>query len=122
MLTLQVPYKTLFSLQVASKHFHRLASARIYRSLVFCLSHPGASQYYCEPHYRLADALQTFATSDYDYAQHVKRFRLQLSESDIEDVQKRIAARYHASEEPTMFLNMAILLMIKKACAMEVFR
>ena len=119
---LQVPSKALFSLQVSSKHFHNLASARIYRSLVFFLSHPDAPQYYRESHYRLADALQTFATSDYDYAQHVKKFRLQMSENDSEDAQKRIASRYHVSEEPTMLLNMALLLTIKKARSIESFR
>ena len=86
------------------------------------MSHPDAPQYYRESRYRLADALQTFATSDYDYAQHVKKFQVRMSENETDDVQRRIASRYHAYEEPTMFLNMALLLMIKKARAMEIFR
>ena len=118
----QVSPKSLFSLQLVSKHFHGLASSRIYRSLEFNLSHPDAPRYYRESHYRLADALQTFATSDHDYAQYVKRFQLRMSDIETEDAQRRIASRYHASEEPTMFLNMALLLMIKKARAMEDFR
>ena len=116
-----VPSKSLFSLQLVSKRFHELASSRIYRAPLFYLSYPDSPQFYREPHYRLADALQTFATSNYQYAKHIKKFCISMSENDNEETQKRIAAKYHVSEESTMLLNLTLLLMLKKATGLETF-
>lgn len=119
---IKVPRQTLFSLQLVSKHFHHLASAILYRSLAFFLSYPESNLYYREPAYRLAHAVHTFITSDYDYAQHIKKFSLRMVETDVDSVQKRIAAKYHVQEEPGMLLNTAILAMLRKARAIEQFK
>ena len=119
---IKVPRQTLFSLQLVSKHFHGLASAALYRSLAFYLSYPESNSYYREPAYRLAHALHTFITSDYDYAQHIKKFSLRMAENEVDSVQKRIAAKYHVQEEPGMLLNTAILAMVRRANVMEQFK
>lgn len=102
-----------------SKHFHGLASAKLYRHLTFELtadvpnSKKGSG--------RLADALHTFAVSDHDYAQYVKAFDLEFAAKDGEEIQKRIASKFHFEEETTKLLNTALLLMLRKARILDTF-
>jgi hypothetical protein len=109
-------------MQLVSKHFHELASAVLYRTLVFSLTQPESPLYYRDPAFRLADALHMIITSEYDYAKHIKAFILRMSESDPDAVHKRIAAKYHCQEEAGMLLNTSVLVMIRKAQALELFR
>ncbi|MCJ1398006.1 hypothetical protein MMC11_001203 [Xylographa trunciseda] len=113
--------KDLLNLQCASRHFHRLASAKLYSELQFTLTHADAHSYYSLSCTRLADALHTFATSEHDYGQYVRCFTLMLSERDTEDVQRRVLSKYHWEEESNRLLNTTLLLMLRKARALETF-
>jgi hypothetical protein len=104
-----------------SRHFHRLASAKLYKNLGFILTHADSPNYYSSAQGRLADALHLFATSDYDYGIYVKSFVLRLSEKDSEDIQRRVLSKYHWEEEATKLLNTSILLMLRKTRTLEVF-
>ena len=114
-------FKDLLALQQVSRHFHALASARLYNSMDFLLTHVDAPGYYAKPQTRLAEVLHTFAISEHDYGQFVKAFALQPSSRDTQDVQQRVLSKYHFEEEPTKFLNTALLIMIRKAKTMESF-
>ena len=114
-------FKDLLALQRVSRHFHTLASARLYSSMDFLLTHVDAPGYYTKPQTRLAEALHTFAVSEHDYGQFVKEFTLRLSSRDTPDVQQRILSKYHFEEETTKLLNLALLIMIRKARTMEIF-
>ncbi|MCJ1435352.1 hypothetical protein MMC27_004724 [Xylographa pallens] len=114
--------KDLLHLQCASRHFHRLASAKLYSELKFTLTHADAQSYYTLSCTRLADVLHTFATSEHDYGQYVRSFTLTLSEQDAEDVQRRVLSKYHWEEESNRLLNTTLLLMLRKTRALETFR
>ncbi|MCJ1477454.1 hypothetical protein MMC13_006125 [Lambiella insularis] len=113
--------KDLLAIQCVSRHFHRLASARLYSELRFTLTHADSQSYYSLACTRLADALHTFATSEHDYGQFVRNFTLTLSERDTEDVQKRVLSKYHWEEEANRLLNTTLLLMLRKTRMLEVF-
>ncbi|MCJ1284664.1 hypothetical protein MMC26_003999 [Xylographa opegraphella] len=113
--------RDLLNLQCASRHFHRLASAKLYSELKFTLTHADAQSYYALPCTRLAEVLHTFATSDHDYGQYVRSFTLALSEQDTEDVQRRVLSKYHWEEESNRLLNTTLLLMLRKTRALETF-
>ncbi|MCJ1390268.1 hypothetical protein MMC18_003126 [Xylographa bjoerkii] len=113
--------KDLLNLQCASRHFHCLASAKLYSELIFTLTHADAQSYYTLSCTRLADALHTFATSEHDYGQYVRNFTLTLSERDTEDVQRRVLSKYHWEEESNRLLNTTLLLMLRKSRALETF-
>ena len=113
--------KDLLPLQRVSRHFHHLASARLYSVLSFILTHADSPLYYSTWKTRLADVLHVFATSDHDYGQYVKGFSLNMSEKDADDVQKRILSKYHWEEEATKYLNTNLLLMLQKTRTLEAF-
>jgi hypothetical protein len=104
-----------------SRHFHDLASAKLYSSLSFILTHADSPIYYKKPAARFADALHTFASSEHDYGQYLKSFSLQPSGKDADDVQRKIMSKYHFEEESTRLLNTALLLMLRKARTLETF-
>lgn len=105
-----------------SHQFHQLASAALYRNLSFNLAQSDIPVRLRDASFRLADALHTILTSSYDYAQHVKVFTLRMVESDIDPIQKRIAAKFLATEEAGMLLNTALLVMIRRAKGLEQFK
>ena len=117
----QASRKTLISLQLVSKHFHGLASARLYARLSFFLTHPESQFHYSSPSCRLSDALHTLATSDRDYARYIKYFGVSLLEQDADDIQKRVVSRFHHQEEATKLLNTMLVLVIRKATVLEKF-
>ena len=121
MLQLQVPWKDLPKSQLVNKHFHSLASARLYSVLKFTLTHSDGLTYYTKPATRLADLLHTFAISEHDYGQYVKTFRLELSDRDTEEIQKKVLSKYHFEEDAARLLNTTLLLMLRKAHKLEVF-
>ena len=105
-----------------SKHFHGLASSKLYGSLTFVLGHTDDPTFYSRPCTRFAEALHTFAISEHNYGQYVKVFVLSSSELDGNELQKRMASSYHFEEEANKFLNTALLLMLRKARTLEVFK
>lgn len=119
----------LRALQHVSKHFHQLASAELYSSLDFYFSHGGPAGYfgseaagcYSLVDLRLAECLNTFALSEHNYAQYIKRFSVSMSEYDPDDIQRRVASKYHADEDANVFLNTLLKQMIRKAHSLEKF-
>ena len=47
---------------------------------------------------------------------------LSLSERDGDELQKRMASNYHFEEDANKFLNTALLLMLRRARTLEVFK
>ena len=113
--------KTLLALQMGSKHCHALASAQIYADLQFHMAHVDSPINFNNPGFRLVDALNTFATSDHDYAQYVRKFSASFAPRDDEIVHKMVASKYHFEDEPTRLLNTMLLLMLRKTKHMETF-
>lgn len=105
-----------------SHQFHKLASTALYRNLSFNLAQPDGTTRIRDTSSRLAEALHTILTSSYDYAQYVKAFTLRMVESDVDHIQKRIAAKFLATEEAGMLLNTALLVMIRRARGLEQFK
>ena len=89
---------------------------------MFVLGHTDDPAYYGRPCTRLAEALHTFAISKHNYGQYVKVFILSSSERDGDELQKRMVSAYHFEEEANKFLNTALLLMLRKATTLEVFK
>ena len=108
-------------MQLVSKHWHELASAEIYSDLNFFLTHPDAVAYYNSSAFRPTLALHLFATSSHDYAQYVRTFSISMSDQDSDDVQRRVASKYHFQEESSKLLNTLLLLMVRKTGLLESF-
>ena len=117
----QVSVKSLKSLQLVSKHFHELASAELYADLEFFFSHPDSPSFYMSLHYRPSFALNLFATCSHNYMQYVRTFGFAMSEQDAEDVQKRVASKYHFQEEACKLLNTVLVLVLRKTSVLEKF-
>ena len=98
--------------------FFPFASAQIYSSLHFRLTTCEAKENDC-PALRLSDALQTIAISRHDYAQHIKSFSVTLSmERDALETARFL---WHPDLEPSKAMNTTLLIMIRRAKAMETF-
>lgn len=101
-----------------SQHFFALASSEIYRVLDFncvCADDNGA------PVSRLADALQTVVASDLNYGQHVRIFRMGLSEENSSNALMLSRVLWDSAGDPSKALNTLILLMVRKATVLESF-
>lgn len=70
---------------------------------------------------RLADALQTVVASDLDYGQHVRTFRLGLSEENSSNALMLSRVLWDSVGDPSKALNTLILLMVRKATVLESF-
>jgi hypothetical protein len=104
-----------------SKHFHSLASGKLYKDLVFTLTHVESPHYHSRPNIRFASVLRTFAVSEHDYGQYVRTFHVKSLERDTDEIQRRIASKYHVVEEANMFLNTNLLLMLRQTKTLEIF-
>ena len=116
---LQLNRKNLFLLLRVSKHFHSLASAEIYRTLNFELRkqdtpHGGDSSS------RIGDALQTIVTSEHDYAQYIRSFRITVTGMHPPNLSGRL--RWGMVADSSKLLNTALLLMLRKAKILENFQ
>ena len=132
-MSIQVARKDLFSLQTLNRHFHGLASAEIYRNLDFNIISSEAEDLGNSAS-RAADALQTILTSDYDYGQHIKSFRMGAvadrymagatgrHHSAYEDQLLMTRLLWDSKTDPSKFLNTALLLMARKASILETFK
>ena len=124
--------KDLFSFQRVSPHFLSLASAEIYRELDLKITNSGDEEN-GGPSSHAADALQTVCSSEHDYGQHIKIFRLGVNEDNIEFVPRSMG---HAAQDPFLmtrllwdsksdsskFLNTALLLVARKLRILETFQ
>lgn len=114
----QVHHKDLICLLRVSRHFFALASSEIYRVLDFnssCADDSGA------PVSHLADALQTVVASDLDYGQHIRTFRLGLSEENSPNALMLSRVLWDSVADPSKALNTLILLTVRKATVLESF-
>lgn len=115
-----------------SPHFLSLASAEIYRDLDLKITNSGDEENGA-PSSHAADALQTICSSEYDYGQHIKSFRLGVNEDNIDVLPRGLP---HAGQDPFLmtrllwdsksdsskFLNTALLLAARKLRILERFQ
>ena len=122
-------WNDLLNIQTLSRQFHRLASTAIYRNLDFNITSSEGDDN-GDIASRAADALQAINTSDYDYAQHIKTFRLGLTYdnnlshsgllSSIPDLMASVV--FDSKSDSSKFLNTSILLVIRRASILESFK
>ena len=104
------------SLALVSRHFHELASARLYRNLRFYVA--DISDLNFDPQIaRLIGCFETLAASSHDYARYIKS--IQLGVPGPEDRNWRSAGDNAVSGR---FLNTLLLLTLKRAKALEAFK
>lgn len=114
-----VPQQDLICLCLVSQHFRDLAAAELYRS--FHIIFPDDDDpAYDTPVDGLANGLETFATSDYDYARHLREVSLDTaSAGDKAEVSYK---QYLASQSCGKFMNTLLLLTLRRAKALEKLR
>ncbi|KAL8822233.1 MAG: hypothetical protein Q9191_007030 [Dirinaria sp. TL-2023a] len=116
-----VPRKHLFKLQRTSRTFFSLASAEIYSCLDFRFTSTGAKDDDTPPA-RLSSALDAIVTSDHEYARYIKCFRLTISQEDAFNAYTLARLFWPAGANSTGMLNTALVLMLKRAKALETFQ
>ncbi|KAG8528154.1 uncharacterized protein KY384_007070 [Bacidia gigantensis] len=118
----------LLTVQTLSKRFHSLASNELYRSLDFditCIETEDRGNVSS----RVADALQTINISDYNYAQHIKNFRLGhtmargswMSRPSYGESLLRLRTVFDSKTDASKLLSTSILQMIRQASILECF-
>lgn len=109
----------LICLSLVSKHFRALAAAELYRN--FHIVFPDEDDpAFDSPIDGLAGGLETFVTSDYDYAEHLRDISLDtLSAGDKAETAYK---PYLYSVSCGKFLNTLLLLTLRKARALETLR
>lgn len=114
-----IPQTDLICMCLVSKHFRNLAAAELYRH--FHIVFPDEDDpAYESPVDGLANGLETFATSDYDYAKHLRDVSLDtLSAGDKAEISYK---QYLSSQSCGKFMNTLVLLMLRKAKALEKLR
>lgn len=115
----QCPQPDLICLSLANKHFRELATAELYRSfhIVFPDDDDPA---YESPVDGLANGLETFATSDYDHAKHLREITLDtVSAGDKAELAYK---PYLANTSCGKFMNVLFLLVLRKAKALETLK
>ncbi|ROW02360.1 hypothetical protein VSDG_02594 [Cytospora chrysosperma] len=109
----------LICLSVVSKHFHDLAAAELYRT--FHIVFPDDDERgYDNPVDGLAGGLDTFVTSDYDYAKHLRDISLDTVSAG--DKAEAAYKPYLYSLSCGKFLNTLLHLTLRKAKALETLR
>lgn len=104
-----VPQQDLICLCLVSQHFRDLAAAELYRTFHIIFPVDG-----------LANGLETFATSNYDYAKHLREVSLDtVSAGDKAEICYK---QYLASQSCGKFMNTLLLLMLRGAKALEKLR
>ncbi|KAJ4389777.1 hypothetical protein N0V93_007249 [Gnomoniopsis smithogilvyi] len=110
------PQSDLICLSLANKHFRELATAELYRTfhIVFPDDDDPA---YESPVDGLANGLETFATSDYDHAKHLREITLDtVSAGDKAELAYK---PYLANNSCGKFMNVLFLLVLRKAKYLE---
>jgi hypothetical protein len=109
----------LICLSLVSKHFRELAAAQLYRN--FNIVFPDEDDpSYDSPIDGLAGGLDTFVTSDYDYAEHLRD--LSLDTLSAGDKAETAYKPYIYSVSCGKFMNTLLHLTLKKAKSLEAFR
>ncbi|KAM0252268.1 hypothetical protein ACHAP5_001254 [Fusarium lateritium] len=104
---------------LVSRHFHELAAALLYRS--FNILFPDDDDVRFEsPIDGLAGGLDTFTTSDYNYAKHLRELSMDTVSTGIKA--EHAYKPYLYSTSCGKFLNTLLYLTIKKATSLETFR
>jgi hypothetical protein len=110
------PKKDLVVLSLVSQHFRALAAAQLYRK--FHIDFPDDDdQANAIPIDRLSSRLETFATSDYNYAQHLRSISL-----DTFGGEEKPELAYKSYFYPAAFANTLFLLTLRKAKALDSFK
>ena len=122
-------FRDLFVFQRLSSHCFFLANAQLYRNLDLSLASAGDEEGGWSS--RVADALQMILASDYDYAQHIKSFRLGFV-GDASEVPTGHSHRpdsllmtkllWDSKSDASKLLNTTILLVMRRASKMETFQ
>lgn len=114
-----VPQQDLICLCLVSRHFRDLAAAELYRT--FHIIFPDDDDVaYESPVDGLASGLETFATSDYNYARHLREVSLDtVSAGDKAELSYK---QYLSSQSCGKFMNTLLLLMLRRAKALEKLR
>ncbi|KAK2000104.1 F-box domain-containing protein [Colletotrichum falcatum] len=109
----------LICLALVSKHFRELAAAQLYRN--FHIVFPDEDDpSFDSPIDSLAGGLETFVSSDYNYAQHLRDISLDtLSAGDKAEAAYK---PYLYSASCGKFMNTLLLLTLKNAKSLETFR
>ncbi|KAH7385118.1 F-box domain-containing protein [Cadophora sp. MPI-SDFR-AT-0126] len=109
----------LIALSLVSKHFRDLAAERIYRSfhILFPDEDDPSNDY---PFDSLAGGLETFVTSDYNYAQYLKEL---IMETQSGGIKGEMAYRAYLNELSCgKFMNTLLLLTLRQAKSLERFQ
>jgi Arc/MetJ-type ribon-helix-helix transcriptional regulator len=109
----------LICLALVSRHFHELASALLYRN--FHIIFPDDDDLDLDsPIDGLAGGLDTFTTSDYNYAKHLRDLSMDTLSAGDKGEQSYQSYLYSAS--CGKFLNSLLYLTLKKSRSLEAFR
>lgn len=109
----------LICLSLVSRHFRELAAAQLYRNFNIVFPDEDDPQY-DSPIDGLAGGLDTFATSDYDYAQHLRDLSLDTLSAGYKA--EEAYKPYLASLSCGKFMNTLLLLTLRKAKKLETFK
>lgn len=116
---LQCSQADLICLSLVSKHFHDLSAAELYRN--FHIVFPDEDDpAFDSPVDGLAGGLETFVTSEYDYAKHLRDISLDTLSAGIKAEQAYKPYVYNVS--CGKFMNTLLLMTLRKAKALEKFR
>lgn len=119
LVALQCSQADLICLSLVSKHFHDLAAAELYRN--FQIVFPDEDDpAYDSPVDGLAGGLETFVTSEYNYAKHLRDISLDTLSAGIKAEQAYKPYIYNVS--CGKFMNTLLLMTLRKAKALEKFR
>lgn len=115
----QCSQSDLICLALVSRHFHELASAQLYRN--FHIIFPDDDDLnFDSPIDGLAGGLDTFTTSNYDYAKHLRDLSMDTLSAGIKG--ECCYQSYLYSASCGKFFNTLLHLTLKKARSLEVFR
>ncbi|KFA72508.1 hypothetical protein S40288_06655 [Stachybotrys chartarum IBT 40288] len=109
----------LICLALVSRHFHELASALLYRNFHIIFPDDDDSDV-DSPIDGLAGGLDTFTTSPYNYAQHLRDLSMDTLSAGVKGEVSYSSYLYSAS--CGKFLNTLLLLTLKRAKSLEGFR
>jgi hypothetical protein len=104
---------------VVSKHFRELAAAELYRDFRIVFPDEDNPQF-DGPVDALAGGFDTFATSDYNYAQHLRN--LCLDTLYMGDKAELAYRPYLTNLSCGKFMNTLLFLILRKAKALESFK
>jgi hypothetical protein len=106
-------------LSLVSKHFRHIAAQQLYRN--FCIVFPDDDHISFEsPIDSLASHLDTFATSEYNYAAYLRNISLDTLLAGTRA--ERAYSSYLYKESCGKFLNTLLVLTLRKAQSLETFR